>query len=349
MRNLYRGTRDAVISTRLTERLGLDLPLMLAPMALAGGGELAAACAEAGAFGLVGGGYADLPWVQREWGIASDRLANTNAAQHLGCGFITWKLDQDASGLDWVLDQPVMPKAVFLSFGDPRPYAQRIARVGARLICQVQRIEQLPAAIEAGAEIVVAQGGEAGGHGATAATARSTMVFVPEAVDWLAANAPEVLLLGAGGIADGRGLAALLMLGADGALIGSRLWATREGLAPQGAKELAVRTDGDGTARTAIFDVLRRKDWPAEYDFRALRNTLHREWEGREAELRADPEAARAAFDAAVAAGDYAGANVTVGEAVGLIGDVPEAGEVLRRIAAEAEQMLSGAGNVLKP
>lgn len=339
-----------MIRSRLTEELGLDLPLMLAPMALAGGGDLAVTCAEAGAFGLVGGGYGDLDWVRREWGIAERRLTNTAAAQRLGCGFITWKLDQDASALDWVLDQPVVPKAIFLSFGDPRPYAERIAKAGARLICQVQRIDQLPEAIEAGAQIIVAQGGEAGGHGATAATARSTMVFVPEAADWLAARAPDVLLLGAGGIADGRGLAALLMLGADGALLGSRLWATREGLAPQAAKELAVRTDGDGTARTAIFDVLRRKDWPAEYDFRALRNALHRAWEGREAELRADPDAARAAFDAAVAAGDLAGANVTVGEAVGLIGDVPGAGEVLRRIAAEAEQVLTSAtSNLLKP
>lgn len=88
-----------MISTRLTARLGLELPLMLAPMALAGGGDLAAACAEAGAFGLVGGGYGDLEWTRREWNVAELRLANTAAAQHLGCGFITWKLDQDASAL----------------------------------------------------------------------------------------------------------------------------------------------------------------------------------------------------------------------------------------------------------
>lgn len=338
-----------MIRTRLTERLGLEMPIMLAPMALAGGGELAVACAMAGAFGLVGGGYGDLDWTRREWGIAARHLANTAAAQQVGCGFITWKLDQDASALDWVLDQPLLPKAVFLSFGDPRPYAERIRAAGARLICQVQFMEQVPQAVEAGAEIIVAQGGAAGGHGAAAATARSTMVFVPEAADWLAANAPGVLLLGAGGIADGRGLAALLMLGADGVLLGSRLWATCEGLAPPAAKELAARTTGDGTARSPIFDVLRRKDWPAEYDFRAMRNALYREWEGREAELRADPDSARAAFDAAVATGDFTGANVTVGEATGLIRDIPAAGEVLRRIADEAEARLGGAGALINP
>lgn len=332
-----------MIRTRLTERLGLDLPIMLAPMALAGGGELAAACAQAGAFGLVGGGYGDLDWTRREWDLLTSRLANTPAAQHAGCGFITWKLDQDASALDWMLDQPLSPKAIFLSFGDPRPYAERIARAGARLICQIQTLEQLPHAVEAGAEVVVVQGGEAGGHGAAVATARSTMVFVPEAKDWLTGHAPDVLLLGAGGIADGRGLAALLMLGADGALLGSRLWASREGLAAQSAKEQAVMADGDATARSAIFDVLRRKDWPAEYDFRALRNTLHRQWEGREAELRADPAAARAEFDAGAAAADYTRANVTVGEATGLIRDLAGAGEIVARMVAEAEMCLSGA------
>ena len=321
---------------------------MLAPMALAGGGELAAACAGAGAFGLVGGGYGELEWTRREWGIATQHVANTVAAQHVGCGFITWKLDQDASALDWVLDQPLQPKAVFLSFGDPRPYGERIAKTGARLICQIQHMAQLPQAVEAGAQIIVAQGGAAGGHGAAAATARSTMVFVPEAADWLTANAPDILLLGAGGIADGRGLAALLMLGADGALIGSRLWASQEALPAEAAKQQAVKASGDDTARSPIFDVLRRKNWPAEYDFRALRNALHREWEGREAELRASPDAARAAFDAAVTAADFSGANVTVGEVAGLIHDLPPAGEILRQIVREAERLLSGASGFIR-
>ena len=191
------------------------------------------------------------------------------------------------------------------------------------------------------------QGGAAGGHGATAATARSTMVFVPEAADWLAAHAPDVLLLGAGGIADGRGLAALLLLGADGAMIGSRLWASAEALASPQAKAQALASNGDDTARSPIFDVLRRKDWPPRYDFRALRNALHRDWEGRIEQLRADPAAARAVYDAGVAAGDFAAAHVTVGEATGLIRDLPPAATILARIAAEAEARLAAAPQLL--
>ncbi|NMM81093.1 oxidoreductase [Acidovorax sp. SRB_14] len=329
------------IPSRFSARFGLSTPIALAPMALASGGALAAACARAGALGLVGGGYGDLAWTQREYTLAL-QAADTG---RIGCGFITWKMDEDASALDWVLDHggAERPRAVMLSFGDPRPYAARIAASGAALICQVQRMDQVPQAIEAGAAVVVAQGAEAGGHGMNALNGRATLTFVPELADWLAAHAPQTLLLAAGGIADGRTLAAARVLGADGALVGSRLWATAESLAPQGAKELALATDGDGTARSAVFDILRRKHWPAPYDFRALRNALHRHWEDRIDALRAAPEEARAAYDAGVQAGDFTAAHATVGEAVGLVRDLPGAGELIARMEAQALTLLCGA------
>jgi nitronate monooxygenase len=208
------------------------------------------------------------------------------------------------------------------------------------LICQVQRLDQVPQAIEAGACVIVAQGSEAGGHGMNAQEGRGTLALVPEIADWLATHAPHTLLLAAGGIADGRGLAAALMLGADGALVGSRLWATQESLAAAGAKTQATTTSGDGTARSQVFDILRRKNWPAPYDFRAIRNDLHRQWESRVAELQADPEAARADYDAGVQAGDFSRAHATVGEAVGLIHDVPSAAEVIAQMTQQARVRL---------
>lgn len=325
--------------SRFLAHFGLTTPIALAPMALASGGVLAAACARAGALGLVGGGYGNLAWAQREYTLALQAAD----AHRIGCGFITWKLDEDASALDWLLDLPPAqrPRAVMLSFGDPRPYAARIAASGAALICQVQCMAQVPQAIEAGAAVIVAQGAEAGGHCLNSLNGRATLTFVPELADWLAAHAPDTLLLAAGGIADGRTLAAVLALGADGALIGSRLWATQESLAPQGAKELAVQTDGDGTARTAIFDILRRKNWPMPYDFRAIRNPLHRQWEDRIDALSAEPEAARTTYDAAVALGDFSAAHATVGEAVGLIHDLPGAQALIAQITTDAQQRLA--------
>ena len=230
-----------------------------------------------------------------------------------------------------------MPRA---SFGDPGTIAKAITARGIPMICQIQTMAQLPQAVEAGASVIVAQGAEAGGHGMNALDGRSTFTLVPEAADWLAAHAPQVQLLAAGGIADGRGLAAALMLGADGALVGSRLWASVESLAPAAAIETAVAANGDGTARTKVFDILREKDWPPEYDFRALRNAIHREWEGRIAELEADPAAAIADYKAGVAAGDYTRAHVTVGEGNGLITSSASAGEIIAAIDAEARRLL---------
>jgi nitronate monooxygenase len=327
------------LNTRFTQRFHLTTPIALAPMALATGGALAAACAQEGALGLVGGGYGDLAWTQREYALATELLSGNSAAHaRLGCGFITWKLDENVEALDWVLTQK--PCAIMLSFGDPRPYAARIAAAGATLICQVQRLDQVPQAIEAGAAVIVAQGGEAGGHGANALEGRSTFTLAPEIADYLAAHAPNTLLLAAGGVADGRGLAAALMLGADGALIGSRLWATQESLAATGAKTQATQTNGDGTARSRVFDILRRKNWPAPYDFRAIRNDLHRQLEGNIAALQANPDAARAEYDAGVKAADFTRAHATVGEAVGLIADIPHAAALIARITQQAQSLL---------
>lgn len=330
----------AALNTRFAQRFQLTTPIALAPMALATGGALAAACASAGALGLVGGGYGDLAWTQREYTLAADLLKNDATGQaRLGCGFITWKLDENAEALDWVLTQK--PRAIMLSFGDPRPYAARIAEAGAQLICQVQRMDQVPLALDAGASVIVAQGGEAGGHGANALEGRSTFTLVPELADYLATHSPNTLLLAAGGIGDGRGLAAALMLGADGVLVGSRLWATQESLAAAGAKTQATQTNGDGTARSMVFDILRRKNWPAPYDFRAIRNTLHRQLESDIAALQTHPESARADYDAGVKAGDFSRAHATVGEAVGLIADVPNAGVLIERITEQANSLLS--------
>src|SRR4051812_8579727 len=175
-------------SNRLTQALQIEHPILLAPMDLVASGQLAAAVTLAGGLGLIGGGYGDAEWLTREF-------AATGTAR-VGCGFITWSLAQKPELLDVALDH--RPAAVMLSFGDPSPFAAKIKSAGAKLICQVQSRAQAKAAAASGADILVAQGTEAGGHGAT----RSTLTLVPEIVDSL----PEVPVVAAGGIADGRGL-----------------------------------------------------------------------------------------------------------------------------------------------
>lgn len=329
------------IHNRFVRRFNLSTPIALAPMALATGGELAAACVRAGALALVGGGYGDLDWTRREYNGAAALLGEDAAAlSRLGCGFISWKLEEDSSALDWLLDQPHRPAAVMLSFGDPKRFARSLSDHGVPVICQIQTIAQLPVAVDAGASVIVAQGCEAGGHGMNDVDGRSTFTLVPEMADWLAKHSPETILLAAGGIADGRGLAASMMLGADGALVGSRLWATEQSLAAASAKQAAVEASGDDTARSGIFDILRSKKWPEQYDFRAIRNELHRKWEKRIDELRSSPAAAIEDYLDGVRSEDYDRAHITVGQDIGLINAVLPAEQVIDSITREAAGLL---------
>ena len=331
------------INNRFVERFNLTTPIALAPMALATGGELAAACARAGALSLVGGGYGDVDWTRREYSDAVNRLeGNPEALSRLGCGFISWKLAEDQSAFDWLLDQQPKPAAVMLSFGDPTDFSTILSDHQIPVICQIQTMAQLPQAVDAGAAVIVAQGTEAGGHGMNDFEGRTTFTFVPEIADWLAKHSPQTILLAAGGIADGRGLAAATMLGADGALVGSRLWATTQSLATKCAKTTAVEANGDETGRSSIFDILRNKNWPKQFDFRAIRNQLHRKWEGRIDELRADPVAAIDDYLSGVRQEKYDRAHVTVGQGVGLIHDILSAEELIEQINHDAARLLNG-------
>ena len=314
-----------MIETRLTRAFGLDHPIVSAPMALAGGGALASAVTQAGGLGLIGGGYGDANWLEAQFRAAG------NAS--VGCGFITWKLAEQPQLLTETLAR--RPKALFLSFGDPVPFADEIRAADVPLICQVQTLDHVRRALEAGAMAIVAQGGEAGGHGAT----RATMTLVPEVADLLADEAPDVLLLAAGGIADGRGLAASLMLGADGVLVGSRLWASREALVVDGFRQAVLAADGDQTLRSSLPDIARKLDWPSPFTIRTLRNAFTDRWQD-------DPEGLKAAdgggYAQAIAAGDADGAPAIVGEGVGLIRDIAPADDIVARMAAEAEALLGG-------
>jgi nitronate monooxygenase len=149
--------------------------------------------------------------------------------------------------------------------------------------------------------------------------------------------------LAAGGIADGRGLGAALMLGADGVLIGSRFWASEEALVPRSFQAAAVAAAGDDTIRTTVVDVARKIDWPQPFTARVMRTRFTMEWHGREDEL-AEPavvEREMARYLDASSRGDVDNTGVFVGEAVALIRDVRPAGAILRQIVQEAQDLLA--------
>ncbi len=320
-----------MIKTKLTRLLDIRHPIISAPMASAAGGALAAAVSSAGGLGLIGGAYPDQQWIDQEFSAAANIP--------VGCGFITWNLtramNDNAHILTSVLDRK--PKAIFLSFGDPSPYARQILQSGARFICQVQTLHHAKQAIDCGAEIIVAQGAEAGGHGRN----RATMTLVPEVADHIASHAPDIVLCAAGGIADGRGLAASLMLGAEGVVIGSRLWASQEALVHPTMHAAALAATGDQTIRSTVMDVARNLDWPAGYTARVLQNAFTDKWHDNLEGLLADAESQSAAWTEAWQAGDVTTANTFVGEATGLIHDIAPAGEIIEAIVASAEKRLA--------
>lgn len=313
-----------MITTALTEMFGLEHPIVLAPMGGVSGGRLAAAVSNAGGLGLVGGGYGDRAWLRAEVACVKHETERP-----WGVGLITWSVD--AGFVDWVLGY--QPHAVMLSFGDPRPLAAAIKAAGAKLICQVQDLAGARLAVEARADIIVAQGTEAGGHGGR----RSTLPLVPAVADAVA----PIPVVAAGGIADGRGLAAALMLGAQGALIGTRFYASEEALGHDLAKQRIAAAHGDETARTSVFDIVRELAWPAANSGRALRNRFMQRWHGHERELAAALDAERAPYQEATRAGDLDTAMVWAGEAVDLIASVEPAGRLLQRISARAEEQLT--------
>ncbi len=319
------------ITTALTERFGLEYPIVSAPMGAVAGGRLAAAVSNAGALGLVGGGYGDPDWMRTELSLARD-----GTSRPWGVGLITWHATQEAVELALSYE----PHAFMLSFGDPRPFVPAIKGAGCALICQVQDVEDGRAARAAGADIIVAQGTEAGGHGAH----RSTLPLVPAVVD---AVAPTPVLA-AGGIVDGRGLAAALMLGAQGALMGTRFYAATEAVGHERAKERIVAATGSETRRTRVFDVVRQHAWPQRYTGRAISNPFMELWDGREDDLTAALDEEVPAFRAAVREGDLDTAMVWAGEGIDLISDVAPAGELVRRIGAEAEARLQHASELLR-
>ncbi|MFE6808428.1 NAD(P)H-dependent flavin oxidoreductase [Streptomyces sp. NPDC057681] len=315
------------LSTTFTEMFGVRYPIALAPMGGSAGGALAAAVARGGGFGFLGGAFGDPEWLAREVPI----VAGTGSPW--GIGFLTWAIDVA------VVERALQygPRAVMLSFGDPSPYAERVRRAGALLILQVTDLEEAEQAVDLGADVIVAQGTESGGHGAR--HGRSTLPFVPAVVDLV----DPVPVLAAGGIADGRGVAAALVLGAAGALIGTRFQATTEALVDPSITKAILEGRGRDTERSTVLDIARGSRWPAKYPARTLGHPYLDHWRGREAELAADPQA-RQNYQADVARGAVPPLPVWAGEAVDLITDLPSAADLVPTLAAQAEEALTRAG-----
>jgi nitronate monooxygenase len=317
------------IETALTRLLGIEHPIFTAPMSGIAGGALANAVSHAGGLGIIGPG-ADAAAIRREVAAAGNA--------RVAIGFIAWRLERNPSALAVALEAG--PAAVMLSFGAPAPFCARIKAAGCMIICQVQSVAMAQEALDAGADILIAQGRDAGGH---SGNVRGTIGLVPAVVD-IAGSVPVVA---AGGIADGRGLAAALALGAAGVSMGTRFTATRESLWSDARKAAVTAGHGDQTVQTRIYDTLNDPDWPRMFPARMLRNPTYERWEHNETDLEAVAETERARFQATPPE-DLSQRMVLAGEAVDLIHDVPSARYVVERIVAEAISVLRGGAALVR-
>ena len=317
-----------MIRTPVCELLGITHPVFLGGMARGNTApRLVAAVSEAGGLGALGA-----------TGLSPREVKETCAAireateRPYALNYLIFRSEEEgfAAGL---AERPAVMAFAWARREQPlKEYFGRARGAGCKVMFMAGRVDEARRAAEAGADVIVAQGSEGGGHVGW----MGALALVPMMVD---AVAPVPVVV-AGGIADGRGLAAALCLGAQGALMGTRFLATEESPLPQAFKEVIVRSDGHDTMLTEIPDIASGQVWPGAMA-RAWRNRFIERWAGREWELRQNRAEVFDALQEARKRGDPGEASLLIGQDAGLIRSVVPAAEVVRRVVEEAEEILS--------
>jgi NAD(P)H-dependent flavin oxidoreductase YrpB (nitropropane dioxygenase family) len=323
-----------MIHTGVCDLFGIKHPILLGPMGSATGPELAAAVCNAGGLGMIGCAGRAPDWVAR-----TAREIREKTDRPFGLNLLLFEADKRA--LDAVFDArpPIFSTAWAWPEQDLNNLFSRARGMGVRVIHMVSGVPEAIRAAEAGADAIVAQGTEGGGH----VGLMGTMTLVPQVVRAVA----PVPVVAAGGIATGEGLAAALMLGAEGVMVGTRFLATPEAPVPDEFKKAILASDGHDTVLTEIPDIARGRVWPGAYS-RVVRNRLIETWAGREGELRARRAEVGPAMVRAFQAGDAEGAPLFIGQDAGLIDAIVPAAELVTRLAAEAEAALSSAAAAIR-
>ena len=306
------------LQTPVCDLLGIQLPIFQAGMSSYTTPELVAAVSNAGGLGIIGG-LSRKPDDLRE----EIRKVRELTSRPFGVNHVISQVDEDAMDVTIELRVPVLS----LAWGRAGDIVRRAHDAGMKVIHQINTPEEAGRAASDGADVIVAQGYEGGGH----VGAMSTLPLVPQVVDVV----NGVPVLAAGGIADGRGLAAVLMLGAQGALIGTRFLATPEAGGRGHSKDVILNALGSQTVASKFFDDVLGLRWPGAL-LRSVRNPLLDRWGQRQQDWALAAQRIRPSLEAALAAGDF----VIAGEAAGLIHDIVPAGELVARIAREAEAVL---------
>jgi nitronate monooxygenase len=307
------------METWLTETLGVDVPLIQAPMAGVSEGLMASAVSKAGGLGMIGVGAArSRAYVEEQAVVAA------SAGRPYGIGLFGWALEQDPAPLEAVLESDAA--LVSVSFGGFERPLQRLKAAGKLVTTQIGNLEEARRAEGAGVDFIVARGREGGGHGRDDVGTLALLQMVLDGVD--------VPIVAAGGVATAAGLSAVLAAGAVGGWVGTAFLCCRESAYPAASRERLLAADDNATAYGRVFDVAQQAGWPPEYGGRALRNRFFDEWAGREDELAVDPVALDQ-YAAARRRGDFDVAVIYAGQGAALLKSETTAAEVVAGFVAD--------------
>jgi enoyl-[acyl-carrier protein] reductase II len=321
---------SSLLRTPFVERFGIDVPVLQAAIWPATTPELVAAVCGAGGLGSIGAVFEPADEVRRQIRRVRELTDAPFVVNH-----VVPALDEDAFAA--TLEAP--PAAVSFALGDPGPLVERVHAEGVPVIHQVHTVGQALEAAERGVDVIIAQGSEAGGQGMAAGV--GTLALVPQVVDAVA----PIPVLAAGGVADGRGLAAVLVLGAAGANVGTRFLASDEAGAHDEWKQRILEIESETAVRFEAWSAIMP---PSEggYDVvpRAIRTDFVAAWEGRHEEAARQADRLRQEIMAAVRERRPHELTPFSGQSAGLVKDILPAAEIVRRLAREAERALERAG-----
>jgi NAD(P)H-dependent flavin oxidoreductase YrpB (nitropropane dioxygenase family) len=315
-----------MIHTSICDLLGIVHPIVLGGMGSATTAPLVAAVSNAGAFGTLGTSAFDAATLEREIAAIQERTDKPFGVNHL-----LFQIQEDMFNVTLRARPTVAAFAWARRDQNLRNYFQRAHDAGCKVMYMAGEVPEALRAAEAAADVIVAQGTEAGGHVGWMAS----LPLVPMMVN---AVAPLPVLC-AGGIGDGRGLAAALALGAEGVLLGTRFMATPEAPIHPNFKQAIVESDGHDTVLTEIPDLASQRVWPGAMS-RAQRNAFVERWAGREWAIRQNATEIGKQLAAARAAGDVDNASLSFGQDAGLIDSIKSVKDVVQDIVAEAEAIM---------
>src|SRR5258707_755566 len=307
------------LQTPVCRLLGIEVPIFQAGMATYTSAEVVAAVSNAGGLGIIGALGRTVDDLRDEI-----RRVRTLTSRPFGVNHVVCQIDDECVALTLAQRVPVLS----LSWGRAAELTARAHDAGLKVVHQVETPEEAGAVAADGADVLVAQGAEGGGH---VGTTMSTMALVPQAVDVV----KPLPVIAAGGIADGRGLAAAIMLGAQGVMMGTRFLATVEAHGRGHSKDALLNSLGSQTVASKFYDDILGILWPGSV-VRTIKNPILEEWARKPDEWAQHADTLRPALQAAVNHGDF----VLAGEAVGLIHEILPAAEVVKKIAAAAEALL---------